>query len=193
MSQKRTSETVFWRRTDIAGLERLTLTETDDGFRAASTVLSVEDGGFRIDHQWKISRDWHAVSVAVEKWSEKGFDRLALERTGRGWTVDGMSRPDLEDTEEPDLSVTPFCNSFPIQRLIRENRDSLSLETCYIDASSMTVTRSRQRYDRLRAGLFRYVDLGLFAGFEADLEVDDCGLIISYHKLFERVKSPVHG
>jgi uncharacterized protein len=189
MSQERTSETVFWRRTDIAGLERLTLTETDDGFQAASTVLSVEGGGFRIDHQWTMSRDWHAVSVVVEKWSEKGFDRLALERTGRGWTVDGMSRPDLEDTEEPDLSVTPFCNSFPIQRLIRENRDSLSLETCYIDASSMTVTRSRQRYDRRRAGLFRYVDLGLFAGFEADLEVDDRGMVIRYQKLFERVAS----
>jgi hypothetical protein len=187
---ERTSETVFWRRTDIAGLERLTLTETDDGFQVASTVLCVEDGGFQIDHRWMISRDWRAHSVVLEKRGANGFEALTLERTGRGWTVDGGLRPDLDDTEEPDLSVTPFCNSFPIQRLLREERDSLSLDTCYINASSMTVTRSRQRYDRLGAGWFRYVDLGLFIGFEADLEVDDRGLIVRYENLFERV--PVH-
>jgi uncharacterized protein len=33
----------------------------------------------------------------------------------------------------------------------------------------------------------RYVDLGLSAGFEADLQVDDRGLVLRYQHLFERV------
>ena len=51
----------------------------------------------------------------------------------------------------------------------------------------MTVARSRQRYDRQEANRLRYVDLGLSAGFEADLEVDGRGLVIRYEHLFERV------
>jgi hypothetical protein len=36
----------------------------------------------------------------------------------------------------------------------------------------------------------RYVDLGLSRGFEADLVVDDAGLVLTYERLFERVAPP---
>jgi hypothetical protein len=52
----------------------------------------------------------------------------------------------------------------------------------------MTVVRSRQRYDRLGPNRLRFVDLGVAAGFEADLEVDDEGLVHRYEHLFERVE-----
>ena len=37
----------------------------------------------------------------------------------------------------------------------------------------------------------RYVDLGLSRGFEADLVVDDAGLVLHYEHLFERIAPPV--
>lgn len=51
----------------------------------------------------------------------------------------------------------------------------------------MMVSRSRQGYERLGADLFRYTDLGRFAGFAADLRVDSEGLVLTYQGLFERV------
>lgn len=184
---ERGSEVIFWRRTDMAGLERLTLMVSAVAVSAASTVVCVEDGGFRIDHRWTLSRDWRALLLEVEKWGAGGHARLTLERSGEGWKVDGMDRPDLDGADEPDLSVTPFCNTLPIRQLTTHKRDSLTLDTCYVDAASMMVARSRQRYDRLRPNVLRYIDLGLSAGFEADLQVDDSGLIVSYQGLFERV------
>jgi hypothetical protein len=56
-----------------------------------------------------------------------------------------------------------------------------------VDGVAMTVTRFRQRYDRLGPQRLRYVDLGLSAGFEADLLVNGQGLVIQYHHLFERL------
>ncbi len=56
-----------------------------------------------------------------------------------------------------------------------------------MDGGDLSVARSRQRYDFKAKGLYRYVDLGLSAGFEADLRVDDQGLVVSYEGLFERV------
>lgn len=178
---------LFWRRTDVPGLERLELTVVPDGLWAASTVLCLEGGGFRLDHRWRLAPDWRAESLDVERWDSGGHRRLVLERSGDGWLVNGEPRRDLDGADEPDLSVTPFCNTFPIRRTTTTAGAGLTLDTCFVDGVAMTVERSRQRYDRVGPNRVRYVDLGVATGFEADLEVDDDGLVLRYEHLFERV------
>jgi uncharacterized protein len=180
-------EILFWRRTDVVGLERLSLSVGTDVVTAESTVICTEDGGFRLDHRWTLTRDWRALSLDVERRGRAGHVHIGVERVDGGWKVDGVRRPDLDGAEEPDLSVTPFCNTFPIRRTPDDVGAGLTLDTCYVDGAAMTVARSRQRYDRLGPNRVRYVDLGLSAGFEADLEVDDRGLVLRYQHLFERV------
>ncbi|HYG91073.1 MAG TPA: putative glycolipid-binding domain-containing protein [Azospirillum sp.] len=92
---------------------------------------------------------------------------------------------------EADLSsgsgpASPFCNTFPIRRTPAGAGVSLTLDTCFVDGATMTVARSRQRYVRLGPDRLRYVDLGLSAGFEADLQADGQGLVLHYQHLFER-------
>jgi uncharacterized protein len=178
---------LFWRRTDVEGFERLELIVEPDGVTATSSVICLEAGGFRLDHWWKLDPAWRAQAVTVELWSARGHGRLQLERAGTGWRVDGTPRPDLEGAEEPDLSVTPFCNTLPIRRTPEAPGASLPLDTAFIDGPALTVARSSQRYDRQGTGRLRYVDLGLSRGFEADLIVDGEGLVLNYEHLFERV------
>ena len=181
---------LFWRRTDVEGLERLELTIHPDGIIAVSTVICLEAGGFRLEHRWHLDPAWRAQSVTVERWNADGRGVLRLERAGSGWRVDGAPRPDLEGAEEPDLSVTPFCNTFPIRRTPERAGASLSLDTAFIDGPALTVTRSSQRYDRQGPDRVRYIDLGSSRGFEADLVVDQAGLVLRYEHLFERVAPP---
>lgn len=181
---------LFWRRTDVEGLERLELSIEPDGVTATSSVICVEAGGFRLDHHWRLDPGWRAQSVTVERWNLQSHGVLHLERAGTGWRVNGAVRPDLEGAEEPDLSVTPFCNTFPIRRTPDGVGASMPLDTAFIDGSALTVARSSQRYDRQGPGRLRYVDLGLSRGFEADLVVDDAGLVLRYEHLFERVVPP---
>ena len=181
---------LFWRRTDFEGIERLGLLVESAGVTATSTVICLEAGGFRLDHRWRLDSDWRAQSVVVERWNAEGHGMLSLERAGAGWRVNGAFRPDLEGAEEPDLSVTPFCNTFPIRRMPSAAGESLTLDTAFIDGPALTVARSKQRYDRQGPGRVRYVDLGLSAGFEADLVVDEEGLVLSYEHLFERLPVP---
>lgn len=185
-----TQTVLFWRRTDIHGLERMSLGIEADRISATSSVLSLEAGGFQLEHRWHLSPDWRALSVDIERWNRDGHGALRLERHGRGWRVNGIGRPDLEGAEEPDLSITPFCNTFPIRRVPETTGASLALDIAFIDGPALTVARSRQRYDRQAPGRLRYVDLGLSAGFEADLVVDAAGLVITYEHLFERLPSP---
>lgn len=178
---------LFWQRTDVEGIERLELSVGADMVTAVSTVVCAESGGFRLDHRWQLDGRWHARSVVVERWNAQGHGVLRVERAGSGWQVDGAARPDLEGAEEIDLSVTPWCNTFPIRRLPHDDGASLTLDTAFIDGPALTVARSRQRYERLGADRMRYVDLGLSRGFEAELVVDEAGLVLSYQHLFERV------
>lgn len=184
---KPTPEILFWRRTDVAGLERLALRIEPDGITAQGTVICVENGGFQLDHHWTLTPDWRAHRLRVKRWGPAGRVDLLLQRTEQGWSVDGERRPDLDGAEEPDLSVTPFCNTFPIRRTPVEGGGTLTLDTCFVDGAGMTVARSRQRYERLGSRRLRYIDLGVSAGFEAELEVDERGLVLSYQHLFERV------
>jgi uncharacterized protein len=184
---------LFWSRTNVEGLERLELTIESECVRATSTVLCLESDGFRLDHHWLLDPDWRAQSVTVERWNAQGYGILRLERDGTGWRVDGLARPDLDGAEEPDLSVTPFCNTFPIRRTPERTGESLSLDTAFIDGAALTVARSSQRYYRQGPGRLRYLDLGLSRGFEADLVVDKAGLVVSYEHLFKRVGQPAAG
>ena len=181
---------LFWRRTDVEGFERLELVVEPDKVTATSTVICLEEGGFRLDHRWLLGPDWRALSVTVERWNAQGHGAVQLERAGTGWRVDGAPRPDLDGAEEPDLSVTPFCNTFPIRRTPERPGESLTLNTAFIDGPALTVARSSQRYDRQGPRNVRYVDLGLSLGFEAELTVDEAGLVLHYQHLFERVAPP---
>ena len=179
---------IFWRRIDVEGLERLELSVEPEGITATSTVVCLDQGGFRLDHHWRLDPDWRAQSVTVERWNSQGRRMLRLERVGTGWRVDGSPRADLEGAEEPDLSITPFCNTFPIRRTPQTAGESLTIDTAFIDGPELTVARSRQRYVRQGPRQLRYVDLGISRGFEADLLVDDSGLVLRYEHLFQRSK-----
>jgi uncharacterized protein len=185
--QEERNTLISWRRIDVVGLELLALRVAADRVRAESTVICLEDGGYRLDHRWELTGDWRALSLRVERHGAGQPHQLTLERDATGWRVDGELRQDLDGAEEPDLSVTPFCNTFPIRRMLGSRAGSLTLDTAYVNGADLSVMRSRQRYDRLGPNRYRFVDLGVCAGFDAELLVDDLGIIRHYEHLFERI------
>jgi hypothetical protein len=176
-----------WRRLDMTGLELLALKKDGAGVAAESSVICGWDGGSRLDHRWKLTADWRALSLWIRRWDASGERVLSLERDGEGWRVNGERRPDLEGAVEPDLSVTPFCNTLVMRKMSPRQGASLTVDTAWVNGDDLTVHRSSQRYDYQGPGRFRYIDLGVSAGFEADLRVDEEGLVEYYEHLFERV------
>lgn len=177
---------IFWRRLDTNGLERLSIVESENRIHINGTILTTEDGGCRVDHNWELHRDWRVLQVAITRTGSDGDGTLHLERTGDGWRVNGQPRPDLDGAHEVDLSLTPFCNTLALRRLAGTGGNTIVLDVAYLDGATLDVFRSRQAYDQITGRCFGYRDLGAAAGFEAKLDVDDDGFVMRYEGLFAR-------
>ncbi|MBB4005556.1 putative glycolipid-binding domain-containing protein [Aurantimonas endophytica] len=177
--------TIFWKRTDVHGLERLHISPSRDA--AKGVIINVENDGAEVRHRWQFAADWQVLALNVQRYDPKGEHKVRIERRGQGWTVNGKERPELDGAEFVDLSLTPFCNSFPISCMLNDELDAAIFDVVYINGDTLKVSRSRQAYDRLDADHFRYRDLGLSSGFQAQLRVDQDGLVAEYEGLFKRV------
>ena len=170
-----------WRRIDQPGLELARIEVEKHGVVVASTLVDGGEKPFSLRYVWTLDPNWRTRTLRIEHMN--GGDRwLTIERTGpASWRVDNRPAPHLDGCEELDLSATPFCNALAIRRLKGDGE----LVAAYIDAGSLSVTPSRQRYERIDARNWRYTDLGVADGFTAALQLDQDGMVERYEGLFE--------
>jgi len=185
-----TSCILRWRKVDGRALEVLRMHTGPGSVIARSHVVDAGDAPFAVKYEWQLDPRWRTRSLCVTVYQE-GERELHIERRGESsWRVDGSPRPDLDGCEEIDLAITPFCNTLALRRFGPPPGGAGELTTLYVGFPGLTISPSRQRYEQLDSHLFKYIDLGLYAGFEADLAVDEHGLVRHYPQLFERLEQP---
>jgi len=172
-----------WRRIDQVGLELARIDIEKHGVTVASTLVDGSGHPFSLRYIWTLTPQWRTRTLRIEHMN--GDDRwLTIERAGEStWRLDNKSAPQLDGCDEVDLSATPFCNSLAMRLLGRDG----ALTAAYINAADMSVTPSRQRYEKIDERHWRFHDLGIAAGFKADLHLDDDGLVKTYEGLFEAI------
>jgi hypothetical protein len=174
-----------WRRVDQHGLEQLRLEVGERGITGHATIVDCGADPFVLRLAWALDAEWRSKSLRLAL--EKGPDikSLRIERAATGWLIDGAARPDLDGCDEIDVSATPLCNALAIRAT--GEAQSRELTALYADAANLTVQPSRQRYERLADRQWRYLDLGVAAGFTAILDLDEDGLVTDYEGLFARI------
>jgi hypothetical protein len=170
-----------WKRIDQPGLELVRIEIANRGVTACSTIVDAGPASLGLRYLWMLDDKWRTRSLRVELMNHD--DRwLTIERTGNStWRVDGNPAPHLDGCPEVDLSATPFCNMLAIRRLGEDGE----LTAAYVDAEDLSVTPSRQRYEKLEPGAWRFTDLGVADGFTARLDLDSDGFVERYEGLFE--------
>jgi len=177
------SQIVAWQRSDVPGMEwcRLTL-EGAASSLAGAVVLTWDGAPWRIDYAIELDSAGRTRLLTI------GADGLAdgapvrvdirLEADGRGrWRRDGASVIDDPDALDCDLGFSPSTNTLPIRRLGLEIGQKREIAVAWILFPSFEVVHGRQSYERLTERAWRYRS----AGFEADLTVDDDGLVADYY------------
>ena len=181
----------MWSAWEDPGLGHLLLEVRDAAIVADGMVLGVTEGRpFRVAYEVRCDTDWHVRSVRVGAPTLE-LPRVDLLSDGEGnWkSPDGRIVPGLKGCLDVDISVTPFTNTLPIQRLGLTPGESADISVAYVEGTKLQAWPEPQRYTCLEkgdgGGLYRF--LSLDGGFTADLSVDADGLVVDYPGLFRRV------
>jgi hypothetical protein len=170
---------VAWRRTDeVATDEHCSLTLRDGGLSLVGTVLGAE-GGLPVRVEYRVLADGAGLTSAVHVRDLRGFESrsLTLERDAKGsWRVDGQAARTLRGCTDVDLGCSPATNTLPIRRLRLAVGASRTIKAAWVRFPELTVVTANQTYTRLDEFTYRYGS----GDFEAELTVDDDGLVTSY-------------
>jgi hypothetical protein len=174
-----TTRRVAWRRSDdVATDEHCTLTLRDTGLALVGTVLGAESG-LPVRIEYRALADAAGMTTAAHVRDLRGFATrtLVLERDAKGnWSVDGKPAKALKGCTDVDLGCSPSTNTLPIRRLRLAIGGTKKIQAAWIQFPDLSVVKAAQTYTRLDEFTYRYAS----GTFEAELTVDDDGLVTSY-------------
>jgi hypothetical protein len=174
-----TTRRVAWRRSDeVETDEHCTLTLRDVGLSLVGTVLGAE-GGVPVRIEYRVFADGTGLTTAAHVRDLRGFETrtIALERDAKGnWLVDGQAVRALKGCTDVDLGCSPSTNALPIRRLRLAVGASRKIQAAWVRFPELVVVKAAQTYTRLDEFTYRYAS----GTFEAELTVDDDGLVAAY-------------
>jgi hypothetical protein len=156
------------------------------GVRAQGTQIGV---GYRLDYELDAHDGWVTRRLRATVTTAAGERGLLLEHDGAGgWLQDGADARALAGALDCDLGLSPLTNLMPVRRHALHERDGeAEIVAAWVSVPDLTVHPSAQRYEHVRPGVVRFVDLGLHSGFTAELELDAEGLVVVYPELARMV------
>ncbi|HEX5014788.1 MAG TPA: putative glycolipid-binding domain-containing protein [Candidatus Limnocylindrales bacterium] len=174
-----TTRRAAWRRSDeIETDEHCTLALRDGGLSLVGTVLGAE-AGQPVRIEYRVFADPSGMTTAAHVRDLRGFETrtVVLERSPKGaWTVDGAAVRGLKGCTDVDLGCSPSTNTLPIRRLRLAIGAATTIKAAWVRFPELDVVRADQTYTRLDEFTYRYAS----GTFEAELTVDDDGLVTSY-------------
>ena len=174
-----TTRRVAWRRSDEVEADELcTLTVRDNGLSLVGTVLGAEEGR-PVRIEYRVLADRAGLTTAAHVRDLRGFETrtIVLERDAKErWTVDGIAKRALKGCTDIDLGCSPSTNTLPIRRLRLGIGASHTIQAAWVRFPELVVVKAAQTYTRLDEFTYRYAS----GTFEAELTVDDEGLVTAY-------------
>jgi uncharacterized protein len=166
---------------------------TDGGeLRADSlAVHALPDGPARIAYQLSATPDGHTRHVSINVVRPAASNQLVLSSDGSGAWMDaeGQAIPTLSGCLDVDISCTPLTNTLPIRRLGLASGASADILVAYVKIPDLELRAVTQRYTRLpnigNRMIYRYKS-GIF---QADITVDEYGLVLDYPGTWHRASS----
>ncbi len=182
-----TETTVLWRNTANTSLEYFTLHCSETGFAFDGTIiLLLENSPTKViysvsgDSTWQVKR----VDISQERAGKNSQLALAADDNQR-WYANKKSVLFATGLLDVDFEISPATNTLPIHRLNIAIGQSQETDAVWVRFPNLTLERLKQRYTRIGERCYRYEAPDL--GFEAQLDVDQYGLITKYGELWKRI------
>ena len=172
-------QTAMWQRLDRPVVEFLQW-QADREFVLRGEVVGDIDGLLgRVIYRVRTGGDLLTRVARIQLRSHSGGCHLHLSRNQQGqWLANGTERPDLAGATDVDIGVTPATNTLPIRRFRLAVGESRDLVAAWVQFPALSVMSAHQRYSRVAED--RYLYELLDSGYQAELTVQDDGIVVQY-------------
>ncbi len=163
------TQRITWEGIEDKTTEQATIQLQPDSIRAESSITGAGKPDLR--YTLMLHHDWTWKEFTL--WAD-GQEVYHLMRNQRTET----------NTAFIDFNLTPFTNTLPIRKLNLLVGERVAISVLYVCYPPQPVEIVAQEYERLEEDLYRFRHLA--TGFEADIRVDEYGLVREYATLFTR-------
>ena len=178
---------ILWRGLDDLSLEHCTIKTSVAGIAVSAVITGQSESSlYHAFYTIELSPDWHIRSFDITSQvdGKRWMQDFRKEENGV-WTSNGKEQESLRHCIDIDISLTPFTNTLPINRLkLKENEEQI-IDVVYINVTEQQIRPMKQSYKRLSAVEYLYRNMP--SGFQAEIKTDASGLVTEYPGLFERV------
>ncbi|SFJ24749.1 hypothetical protein SAMN04487936_101437 [Halobacillus dabanensis] len=177
---------VIWDHIESAGAEYLTLKKFARHMEVRGTVLLVDQGTpHQLTYDLKVGLDWKTKKVKIFRDGDTEPFVVQVENQDKWW-VNGRYDENLDGATNVDLTITPFSNSLPINRVSWNIGERRTFKMVYIDVLRKEVMPLLQVYtylgDTNGHRIFQY----RCREYENALVIDKQGWVVEYPGVFNR-------
>jgi hypothetical protein len=176
----------LWTSTEYDSLENCLISSNIAGTEVSSTIIGVRDERiFKVDYLLKTNHTWATLLLEINCRTGMKTSHTKLEGDGNGnWKFNGEQAPQFTGCLDVDIPLTPFTNTLPIRRLGLTPGASSGIRVIYCDVLAGDISIVKQFYSCISNSKYHYENVP--NDFEADIEVDETGLVTHYPSLFTR-------
>ena len=175
---------IIWTGKLYHSIENCILTKTAVGNEITSTIIGdYENQIYKVEYHIKTNKDWETTFVTLQTQFDNSKESLILEKKEGKWLLNKKLNDELKNIFEIDISLTPFTNTLPINRLQLKDNEPQIIEVIYFDILEKEIKPVKQIYTRLATHYYLYENYD--KSFKADIKIDEQGLVVEYPKLFE--------
>ncbi|ACU61582.1 putative glycolipid-binding domain-containing protein [Chitinophaga pinensis] len=175
---------ILWKGIYYNTLEYLHI-QSDMGHTTEGNITGlVNEQPLHVRYKIETNTQWEVSSVHITILEHTEIALQFTRRDNRWHDRQGIIHVIFDDCTDIDISLTPFTNTLPINRLQLPVGASAEIAVLYFDLPAIEVKPARQRYTRLTEDRYKYESLS--SGFTAEIVVDEAGLVVDYPGIWER-------
>lgn len=179
-------KTIIWKGIIYNALEYFNLIRQENTFIVKSKIIGTyEDKIYAVDYNVLIDAEWKVQNFEIEYEVNNIKSNIIGEKIKKEWKINGFINPSYTGFDFIDISLTPFTNTLPIRNLNLDIGQEVIIDVIYINILDNYIKPVKQKYRKNADRIYRYENVP--NDFEADIWVDELGLVVFYPSLFERL------
>lgn len=177
-------QNIIWSSKQFQSLENCRIISTPSGFEINSNLISINQNKIvNVEYIILTTKNWKTRSFQIDLLMDGNKTTFNYESdTAGNWTTNGEPAEELGSCIDIDISITPFTNTLPINRLLLNDGDKQKINVLYIDIMEQKIKNIEQRYTKIDAHTYLYQNIT--SAYETEIIVDEWGLVKEYPKRF---------